>query len=87
MFLLYKRNYLLTGNVLQTTCTGQDKVLPVLTEATHHEDLREAKVQLHAFLNSALDGDELYNKFKLLPSLILYTDAFRLEWNYPLVSQ
>ena len=23
---------------------------------------REAKVQLHAFLNSALDGDEMYNK-------------------------
>ena len=77
MFLLYKRNYLLTGNVLQTTCTGQDKVLPVPTEATHHEDVSEAKVQLHEFLKSALDGDELYNKLELRPSLISYIDAFR----------
>jgi hypothetical protein len=77
MFLLYKSNYLLTGNVLQTTCTGQDKVLPVLTEATHHEDVREAKVQLHAFLKSALGGEEMYNKLKFRPSLISYIDAFR----------
>jgi len=39
MFLLYKLNYLLTGNVLYTAFTGQDKVLPVLTEATQHEDV------------------------------------------------
>jgi hypothetical protein len=77
MFLLYKSNYLLTGNLLQTTCTGHDEVLPVLTEATCHEDVREAKVQLHAFLKSALDGDELYNKLKLRPSLVSYIDAFR----------
>jgi len=75
MFLLYKHNYLLTGNVLYAACTGQDKVLPVLTEATHHEDVREANVELHAFLNSALDGDKLYNKLKLQPSLISYIDA------------
>ena len=39
MFLFYKRNYLLAGNILYTTCTGQDEFLPVLTAATRHEDV------------------------------------------------
>jgi hypothetical protein len=41
--------------------TGEDKIFPVLTEVTHHEDVGEVKVQHHAFLKSALDGGELLN--------------------------
>jgi hypothetical protein len=61
MFLLYKHNYLLAGNVLYTTCTVQYKILLELTEATRHEEVGEAKGQLLTFSNSSLDGDVLKN--------------------------
>lgn len=64
-FLLYTRIHLLIGNVLHTPRTGEDRVLPVLTEVTHHKDVGKVKVQRHTFLNLALDAGELFNKAKL----------------------